>query len=121
MLRIRGGYIPRIQIFFPSWIPESGVKKAPDPGSATLTFNFFLEKRRPNCWARAASPSTWRRSYRGSRLRMSGEQIRRKHVKKREGSLRWCGSGSGFGFNGVPGSGSAIRIRIQEGKNDLQK
>ncbi len=28
-----------------------------------------------------------------------------------------CGSGSGFGFSGVPGS----QIWIQEGKNDLQK
>jgi hypothetical protein len=32
------GCSSRVRIIFPSWIPDPGVKKAPDPGSATLHF-----------------------------------------------------------------------------------
>jgi hypothetical protein len=35
----------RILIFYPSRIPDPGVKKALDPGSATLNYSFHLVAR----------------------------------------------------------------------------
>jgi hypothetical protein len=34
---------PDIDFFYPSRIPDLGVKKAPDPGSATLAIDIFIK------------------------------------------------------------------------------
>jgi hypothetical protein len=38
----------QIKIFYPSWILDPGVKKAPDPGTGTATLVFLTNKMLPS-------------------------------------------------------------------------
>ncbi len=56
MIRVVSSRI-RILIFYPSWIPDPGVKKAPDPGSGSATLFSRLQCRYPTaiCVCRCTS------------------------------------------------------------------